>query len=388
MSANNPDTKPRKIILECTKGLSEEVVANLPTFNAARQTCSRARINPYEEFEIPSNLSFILPEKFKNLENGEKFLFLDETYNGERMLIFTTQKNLSLLIEYKNWLCDGTFDAAPLIFVQLFTLHALKKNKTLPLVYALFTNKQESTYKKFFEFIKSLVKIEPCTISCDFELAIINSIESVFPETDILGCFFHLKKSIWRQIQNYGLVNEYNDMSNEDNNIRLYAKMIACLAFVPCRVVITAFGLIKERTPNKMKDLISYFEEYYIGKPGRGKNPIRKQPRFDIRLWNCYERTKLGLPRTNNNLEGWHNGIQSTFRTHPHLLSFIDGLKLEQANCENLNIKLSTGETFKRLSKYVIFENKLSEILIDFDENKLYDYLKNLSLIIDYKFKK
>ncbi|CAF1116793.1 unnamed protein product [Brachionus calyciflorus] len=387
MSANNPDTQPRKIILECTKGLSEEVVAHLPTFSAARQACNRARINPYENFEIPSDLGFILPDQFKNLDNGEKFLFMDETYGNERMLIFTTEKNLSLLTEYSNWLCDGTFDASPLIFEQLFTLHALKKNKTLPLVYALFTNKQETTYQKFFEFIKSLVKIEPLTVSCDFELAIINAIETVFSETDILGCFFHLKKSIWRQIQSNGLASDYNDMTKVDNNIRLYAKMIACLAFVPCDFVITAFGLIKQKSPNKMKDLISYFEEYYIGKPGRGKNPTRKQPRFDIKLWNCFDRTKQGLPRTNNNLEGWHHGIQSTFRTHPHLLSFIDGLKLEQANCENLNIRLSTGETFKRASKYVIFENKLGEILIDFDENKLFDYLKNLSLLIDYKFK-
>ncbi|CAF0987501.1 unnamed protein product [Brachionus calyciflorus] len=109
MSANNPDTQPRKIILECTKGLSEEIVAHLPTYSSTRQVCSRARINPYEDFEIPSDFSFILPEQFKNLENGEKFLFFDEISGEDRILIFTTEKNLSLLTEYRNLLCDGTF---------------------------------------------------------------------------------------------------------------------------------------------------------------------------------------------------------------------------------------------------------------------------------------
>lgn len=250
MSANNPDTQPRKIILECTKGLSEEIVAHLPTYSAARQVCSRARINPYEDFVLyqnlifipnPSDLSFVLPEQ---LENGEKFLFFDEMIGEDRILIFTTEKNLSLLTEYRNWLCDGTFDSAPSLFKQLFSLHALKKNKTLPLVYALFTNKQEATYQKFFDFIKNLTKTGPITISCDFELAIINAIETVFPEANILGCFFHLKKSIWRHIQDNGLVNDYNDLNIIENNIRLYTKMLACLAFVPCEFVISAFTLI------------------------------------------------------------------------------------------------------------------------------------------------
>ncbi|CAF0838696.1 unnamed protein product [Brachionus calyciflorus] len=36
MAENQPDTKPRKIILECQKNVSVEVAANLPSYNAAR----------------------------------------------------------------------------------------------------------------------------------------------------------------------------------------------------------------------------------------------------------------------------------------------------------------------------------------------------------------
>ena len=35
----------------------------------------------------------------------------------------------------------------------------------------------------------------------------------------------------------------------------------------------------------------------------------RKNPRFDIFMWNCFERVNQDLPRTNNAIEGWHNAF-------------------------------------------------------------------------------
>ncbi|CAF1040985.1 unnamed protein product [Brachionus calyciflorus] len=181
----------------------------------------------------------------------------------------------------------------------------------------------------------SKISSEPLTLSCDFELGIINSIEEVFPNCQVCGCFFHLKKSIYRKIQSTGLVEEYGDVTNNENQTRLYCKMLACLAFVPVDFVVDAFEEIKKKAPSKVIELYKYFEEYYIGKISRGRYATRKTPIYEISMWNCVERTKLGLPRTNNNLEGWHNGIKSTIRSHPHLLSLIDCLKLEQSNTEN-----------------------------------------------------
>jgi hypothetical protein len=99
--------------------------------------------------------------------------------------------------------------------------------------------------------------------------------------------------------------------------------------------------------------------------------PSRKTPRFALDLWNCYERTRLGLPRTNNNLEGWHNALQATIKSHPHLLSLIDSLKLEQSNTENVYVKLSTGNVNKRKAVYVMLEEQLTNIISDFKSEKL-----------------
>ncbi|CAF0971034.1 unnamed protein product [Brachionus calyciflorus] len=64
MALKNPDTKHGKIILECTKGLPEEVVANLPTYTASRQLCTRAKVDKYEDFKIPFDLHFDLDDYF------------------------------------------------------------------------------------------------------------------------------------------------------------------------------------------------------------------------------------------------------------------------------------------------------------------------------------
>jgi len=53
------------------------------------------------------------------------------------------------------------------------------------------------------------MKFLPQTIYVDFEEAIHYSNLSVWPETNIKGCRFHLGQSWWRKIQNLGLTNEY-----------------------------------------------------------------------------------------------------------------------------------------------------------------------------------
>jgi hypothetical protein len=57
------------------------------------------------------------------------------------------------------------------------------------------------------------LKFLPQTIYRDFEEAIHNSILSVWPETNIKGCKFHLGQRWWRKIQSLGLSNEYKSDS-------------------------------------------------------------------------------------------------------------------------------------------------------------------------------
>ena len=54
----------------------------------------------------------------------------------------------------------------------------------------------------------------------------------------------------------------------------------------------------------------------------------RRDPLFPITVWNMYEQTLQGLPRTNNTVEGWHRSFQANVGgCH---LNFINILKGEQ----------------------------------------------------------
>ncbi|CAI6360829.1 unnamed protein product [Macrosiphum euphorbiae] len=42
----------------------------------------------------------------------------------------------------------------------------------------------------------------------------------------------------------------------------------------------------------------------------------RRTPKCQPKLWNLYEAAIHGLARTNNGLEGWHNGFQKQIGGH------------------------------------------------------------------------
>ena len=73
----------------------------------------------------------------------------------DRMLIFSTERNLDILSRATDWAVDVTFDAAPVLFIQVYSIHATFMERTLPLVYALLPNKNQATYQTLFAEKKS-----------------------------------------------------------------------------------------------------------------------------------------------------------------------------------------------------------------------------------------
>ncbi|CAF1040026.1 unnamed protein product, partial [Brachionus calyciflorus] len=174
-----------------------------------------------------------------------------------------------------------------------------------------------------------------------------------FPETDVHGCFFHLKKSLWILVQEAGLAVQYYDIENKDNLVRLYVKMMASLAFVQVDDVINDFRIV----------LVLW-----------GKGEL---PRFHMSLWNFCDLTVQGLPHTNNNLEGWHNALQSSIKSHHNLVSLIDCLKLEQTNKDNIYIEFSALLTGVNKAK----EEKLDNAIADYNSVNIESFLKYLSFV-------
>ena len=128
----------------------------------------------------------------------------------------------------------------------------------------------------------------------------------VFKTVIFNGCYFHFVQNLWKNVQKKKLVNNYN----KDKTFRKAFRQLECLAFVPPKDVIHAFKYISSNAPNSFKEMLTYFEKYYIGNLKRGSQNQRKIPMFPIKIWSVYNRVLAGEPRTNNSLEAWHKQFE------------------------------------------------------------------------------
>jgi hypothetical protein len=178
--------------------------------------------------------------------------------------LFGTEKSLRL-IENSHIYCDGTFDIAPLLFHQVYTIHTIVGDKCVPVLYAFLPRKTKTIYKKMLEIVKSRINFPPRSITSDFESAFINAAKEIFPDSEISLCFFHFKQSLFRKIQNLGLVTSYM----EDDAIALALKIPQAIAYIPVNQVWETFHDLKDRyasSNDQVKAFYDYIEDNYVGK--------------------------------------------------------------------------------------------------------------------------
>jgi len=123
------------------------------------------------------------------LDSGEE--------DTNRIFTFGTSANLELLEQYPHWFMDGMFKVAPEVFLQVFNIHALIDNRSIPLIYVLMRTKMQFDYERIFlKLIEERCSITPTSVLIDFELACMNALSFVFPNVMVFGCLFHLRQSL------------------------------------------------------------------------------------------------------------------------------------------------------------------------------------------------
>jgi hypothetical protein len=157
-----------------------------------------------------------------------------------------------------------------------------------------------------FTLLSDLLKTKgPEHIIIDFEIAAAKAIKTIFQDTELFYCNFHLGQSFFRQIQKYGLVKEYN----KDVIFRKYLKMILSLSYEKPQNVIRQFKTIREEILSiykgeKTEKLLDYFDKMYIG--------CLSEPIFNIECWSTYKRVLFDIPTTTNLAEGWNRGLNAS----------------------------------------------------------------------------
>ena len=75
-----------------------------------------------------------MTEDFLHYDNGREA-------GAARILIFTTARNLQILQRATTWAMDGTFNIAPPLFAQVYTIHAKYLERSHPLIFGVLPNK-------------------------------------------------------------------------------------------------------------------------------------------------------------------------------------------------------------------------------------------------------
>ena len=165
--------------------------------------------------------------------------------------------------------------------------------------------------------------------------------------------------------------------------------MLAALAFVPPDKVPNAYDSLVataffEHNENMLRPFLNYFESTWISSYDRRRN--RRDPIFDVTLWNCYQSVLDGLGKTNNACEGFNRAVNSMLgAAHPTIFKLLDSLKKQQeltrAKIEQI---LAGNADAQSREKYIRRSARLLKLVSEYDGKNL-EYLKGVANSIKYR---
>ena len=111
--------------------------------------------------------------------------------------------------------------------------------------------------------IKNLLPDEiklQCVVA-DFETALWQAVENVFPHVHLQGCLFHWTQAVWRKVQEIGLGTAYKN----DDAVHKYIKKLMALPFLPHEHIKPMFQALKDfATSSLLQSLVHYLQGTWI----------------------------------------------------------------------------------------------------------------------------
>ena len=169
--------------------------------------------------------------------------------------VFMTADHARVLRNCSAIFIDGTFRRLCLhhihITMQLVTVHGLWMTAVIPLCFCLATGKTVGHYRQILVAVRNSIRMytghrwqQPDLVICDFEISLINAVETELPNARIKCCsccYFHFTQSVWRKFSGTGLVSAYRSHSRNGRRLRACVFKIMSLGSLPLPLVRHAF---------------------------------------------------------------------------------------------------------------------------------------------------
>lgn len=301
-------------------------------------------------YEIRNKASCVNRTVFTNLEDVQipaqfhQMVLADYFYEGNRILMFCTPEARQMLYTVKEFFVDATFKACPQPFKELVSIHgdigsSTETTRVVPFIFALLSSKKQSAYETMYDIIKSCFpQFQPATLHCDFEIAHINALLLMFPGINIVGCYYHWHRCLWRKAN---LLLGRRRCKAENRIVSL----CAALALLPREMIKEGWSYIKSESLVIGTDFQKFLR--YVEKTWLKEKYLNVLSVFGMQH------------RTNNVLEGYHSKlnkfINKNTKTIMRLLSFIKDDSL---------VKIVGKRFIKRNRRLVINDDSIQNIQI------------------------
>ena len=244
----------------------------------------------------------------------------------------------------------------------------------LPAFFILMSNKTEILYNQIFCSVKRILtqnniyNLNIETITTDSEIGLINAINNNFPNSQRIGCLFHLKQDLMREAKTLGLLNSKNNKINIETTL----EVITQLSLLPIeyngdiKYLETKIKILSSQYPIYSNMINGYFLDTKLKYFKDGSYNYNNFPK-DIRSNSILERynktvkTCLGAKRTCN----WVIFIN-------FINNEINRIDEELAKNENVNVLYEIKNTKFGIEKYApnIRNNNKKDEIIPLNEEK------------------
>ncbi|XP_003369569.1 conserved hypothetical protein [Trichinella spiralis] len=221
--------------------------------------------------------------------------------------------------------------------------------------FLLYNNNGTSRCSRYMFLLRAAaleVVLQPQTVICDFETALIPALQGTFPGVNIQGCYFHFCQAVMRKVTELGMRTSYIHEAETKKKV----KMLLATAFLPPHDVPVAVELLGRDATGSIAALLNYFR-------------VEWMPPDRLLMCNVYNVNIC----TNNDLEGWH--FKMNRLAGKRHLGFYELLQLlidEQGSTETLIQQVTSGHVTAsdlqiKNKKYEELQQRITALTAEYD---------------------